>query len=65
MTDRYQPMFGFPISKWHLWFAWRPVQTIDRGWVWLRPVWRRRIELKPFLQGGPSRWFQYVFDLDG
>lgn len=24
------------------WFAWRPVNTVDRGWRWLRFVWRRR-----------------------
>lgn len=24
------------------WFAWRPVDTEDRGWRWLRMVWRRR-----------------------
>lgn len=24
------------------WFAWHPVDTDDRGWRWLRMVWRRR-----------------------
>jgi len=27
----------------HRWFAWRPVDTEDRGWRWLRLVWRRRV----------------------
>lgn len=27
------------------WFAWRPVWTGDRGWRWMRPVWRRRAYL--------------------
>jgi len=25
------------------WFAWRPVWTRDRGWTWLRWVWRRHV----------------------
>lgn len=25
------------------WFAWRPVWTLDRGWVWMRRVWRRHV----------------------
>lgn len=24
------------------WFAWHPVRTDDRGWRWLRAVWRKR-----------------------
>lgn len=27
----------------HRWFAWRPVNTKDRGWRWLRFVWRYRV----------------------
>ena len=34
MSTRYGPAFR--------WFAWRPVRTQDRGWRWLRKVWRRR-----------------------
>lgn len=34
MFTRYLP--------WFRWFAWRPVDTDDRGWVWLRMVWKRR-----------------------
>lgn len=28
-------------EQWFRWFAWRPVWTRDRGWQWLRMVWRR------------------------
>lgn len=31
----------------HRWFAWRPVNTDDRGWRWLRLVWRRRYYIDP------------------
>jgi hypothetical protein len=30
------------------WFAWRPVRTDDRGWRWLRFVYRQRV----FCDGG-------------
>lgn len=30
-------------GPWWRWFAWRPVWTLDRGWQWLRPVWRRHV----------------------
>lgn len=28
------------------WFAWHPVDTGDRGWRWLRFVWRQRVWYK-------------------
>jgi hypothetical protein len=28
-------------EKWHLWFAWRPVQINDGTWVWLERVYRK------------------------
>ncbi len=59
-TDPYRPMFGDPISDWHRWFAWRPVDTADRGWRWMRLVWRRRVEKHHYLDGGADRWFQHV-----
>lgn len=34
------------------WFAWRPVRTDDRGWVWLLPVWRCRSLIN--LAAGPA-----------
>lgn len=32
----------FTYTKPYRWFAWHPVWTDDRGWRWLRVVWRRR-----------------------
>lgn len=60
MTDPYEPMFGWPITDWYRSFAWRPVETVDRGWRWLRPVYRRRIQKKAHLHGGGDFWFQSV-----
>lgn len=31
------------MPKPYRWFAWRPVWTPERGWVWLRHVWRRHV----------------------
>lgn len=43
------------------WFAWRPAWTDDRGWRWLRPVWRRRLYLD--LMGQPAMaWFVHSVD---
>lgn len=33
--------YFFALGDWHLWFAWRPVLTFDRRWVWLCRVHRR------------------------
>lgn len=63
MTDLYAPMFGRPVADWHKWFAWRPVETVDRGTVWLRVVNRRRIHKHQFLVGGADWWFQHAVDL--
>ena len=41
--DLYAPMFGRPVSEWHRWFDWHPVDTVDRGWRWLVVVNRRRV----------------------
>ena len=61
--DPYRPLFGFPITPWHRWFAWHPVDTADRGWRWLRIVWRRRCQKKPMLDGPGMRWFQYAVEV--
>ncbi|MGW6658889.1 hypothetical protein [Rhodococcus sp. NPDC055024] len=37
MSETYGPV--------HKWFAWRPVDTNDQGWKWLRTVYRRRTYL--------------------
>lgn len=64
MSDRYTPRFGFPIASWHRWFAWRPVNTLDRGWRWMRFVERRRIHMHGYLDDyGPDMWWQYAVDV--
>lgn len=60
MNDRYLPRFGNPITPWFRVFAWRPVQTVDRGTVWLRRVYKRRIQTKEYLQGASEWWWQYA-----
>lgn len=64
MEDTYRPAFGEPVSGWYRWFAWRPVNTVDRGWRWLKVVNCRRIYKHQFLDGGPDFWFQYAVDLN-
>jgi hypothetical protein len=32
---------------WARHFAWLPINTIDRGMVWMRPYWARVISIKP------------------
>jgi hypothetical protein len=61
VSDRHlQPMFGNPISGWSRAWAWKPVHTIDHGYIWMRPYWRRRINKKPFLHGGDDFWWQNI-----
>ena len=52
-----EPAFGMPVGPWFRWFAWHPTKTTDRGWRWLRPVWRRRYQAKPYLDGPTMWWF--------
>ncbi|QED11181.1 hypothetical protein SEA_ZARTROSA_69 [Arthrobacter phage Zartrosa] len=61
--ERYLPKFGRPITGWWRVFAWRPIWTVDRGWVWLRVVHRRRIHLLDYLDDGPRWWFQHAIDI--
>lgn len=57
----FTPEFGDPTAPWFRSFAWRPVWTVDRGRVWLRPVWKRQIQKHSYLSpGGPDFWFQYA-----
>lgn len=65
VVSRYEPAFGEPVSGWFRWFAWRPVETVDRGWRWLCPVWRRRVQKHDYLSGGPDFWFQHAVDVGG
>jgi len=64
MTEQYKPMFGEPVSDWYRWFAWRPVETVDRGWQWMRPVWKRRIYRHAYLFRGPEFWFQHAVQVN-
>lgn len=52
-----EPRFGFAVGPWFRWFAWRPTMTVDRGWRWLCPVWRRRYQTHEYLDGPTSLWF--------
>lgn len=31
------------LSKWHPWFAWRPVMTGDEYWAWLERIERQMV----------------------
>lgn len=53
------PLFYNAIGPWHRWFAWRPVDTVTHGWIWLRVVERRRIQLKLSLPGPIRQDWQY------
>ena len=64
MSDYLHPMFGSPVAPWHRWFAWRPVDTADRGYVWLRVIWRRRIQKKLHLDGPIDLWWQYAVEAE-
>lgn len=40
----------FDYTKWHKWFAWRPVWTLDNDCVWLETVERKR-----------TNWFEWEY----
>lgn len=54
----YQPLFADVTTSWYIWFAWRPTETVDRGWRWMRFVWRRRVQSKVHLPGPQMTWYQ-------
>lgn len=58
MTDD-KPVFGDPIGPWIRAFAWLPRWTFDAGTVWLVFIWKRHIQKKLCLDGGPDFWWQY------
>jgi len=43
----------------HRWFAWRPVDTTDRGRVWMRVVWRRRAYIDLGTAPGSMQYWTY------
>lgn len=57
--DDFEPMFGEPIADWYRYFAWKPVSTLDRGWRWLWPVWKRKCQPHEYLSGSMTPFFQY------
>ncbi|KAB2808330.1 hypothetical protein F9L07_22710 [Pimelobacter simplex] len=60
-----RPLFGTPIAQPFRWFAWHPVHTGDRGWRWLRPVWRQRYQTKVHLPGPIHQWWHHDVERDG
>jgi hypothetical protein len=64
MSKVAEPLFGSAIGPWRQWFAWRPVQTFDDIWVWLRPVRRRRYQSKLDLPGSVGHWWLYALPED-
>ncbi len=54
-----EPLFGHAVGPWHRAFAFVPHYTFDGGWVWLRFVWRRRIQKNTWLDGGADEWWQF------
>ena len=59
MYEDVAPEFGVAIGPWHEWFAWRPVETHDYGWTWMRWGWRQRYMKKPHLDRPDMRWWFY------
>lgn len=43
----------------HRWFAWLPVDTEDRGWRWLRFLWRKGKTAPTILGHGGYRYWTY------
>lgn len=55
-----KPQFGDPVGDPHLWFAWKPVRTFDRRFVWLRKVYRQAVFKHQYLRGGSDWWYRYA-----
>ena len=47
------------IREWERVFAWRPVRTIDKDWVWLRYYWRRQIYTPASVDGVFEETYYY------
>ena len=54
--------YGLP----HMWFAWRPVETVDQGWAWLRWLIRQKVYVDgpggPFWEYFPQDDPRFKFD---
>ena len=55
-------VFSDRLEPYERWFAWWPVVTWNRRFVWLRPVWRAICVKKPYLDGGGGPFFIYATD---
>lgn len=53
--------FAHSIGDEYRWFAWYPVNTLDRGWKWMTPVWKRRYEKDINLPGKSEKFFVYTY----
>ena len=60
MAELYELEYGRAVSPWRKWFAWKPVDTVDCGWIWFKTVNRRRIQKHDYLPGDTEQWWQYV-----
>ncbi len=51
-------MTQFDYIKTDNWFAWRPIKTINAGWVWLKVV-KRTIDERPVVYLGLLPEYSY------
>lgn len=51
---------GKTTSRWHVWFAWHPVRTLDRRLIWMRQVHRRAAWARNPATGFVHYWREYV-----
>ena len=58
-SDPALPQFGDPVGPWHSHFAWYPVRSYDRRFIWFRRCLRRAIQKHHYLDGGSDFWWQY------
>lgn len=57
---RYKALFeSWKTREWERQFSWRPVQTIDKGTVWLRYYWRRQIYTPASVDGLFTESYHY------
>lgn len=51
------------VMPWHIWFAWRPVKTINGDRIWFKKIYRRQIVSYVDMDD----WFHYeyanIFDI--
>ena len=51
------------MAKWHQWFAWYPVRTINNNMVWMEHVFRRGRRSYVMFTGWKCEYNETVFDL--